>query len=173
MPALRKTGPYIYPTWLPKLLAGLDSCEWKIWFQVHHDGKSWDKLPSDFNLTRYNLEHTELVRFCTEEYEQRGFTVTVEAQKQFELFLENGTISGKSDIVAWRDDEAVIVDAKAAKPNPSQEILNNLLFTAQYTALRPVRPLSRTREGVRVLAASPLGNNADRWIRQAGSSNCR
>ena len=25
----RETGPYIYPTWLPKLLAGLDSCEWK------------------------------------------------------------------------------------------------------------------------------------------------
>ena len=34
MPALRENGPYIYPTWLPKLLAGLDWCEWKIWFQV-------------------------------------------------------------------------------------------------------------------------------------------
>ena len=63
-----------------------------------------------------------MVRLCTEEYEQRGFTVTVEAQNQFKLFLENGTISGKPDIVAWRDDEAVIADAKAAKPNPSHEI---------------------------------------------------
>ena len=52
MATLRQTGPYIYPTWLPKLLAGLDSCEWKIWFQVHHDSRSWDKLPSDFDLTR-------------------------------------------------------------------------------------------------------------------------
>ena len=48
MATLREGGPYIWPTWLPKLLAGLDSCEWKIWFQVHHDGRSWDKLPSDF-----------------------------------------------------------------------------------------------------------------------------
>ena len=122
MATLRESGPYIYPTWLPKLLAGLDSCEWKIWFQVHHDGRSWDKLPNDFDLTRYNLEHTELVRLCTEEYEQRGFTVSVERQNDFRLQLGGATITGRPDIVAWRDDEAVIVDAKAAKPNPSHEI---------------------------------------------------
>ena len=44
MSTLRETGPYIYPTWLPKLLAGLDRCEWKIWFQVQHDGKTWQRL---------------------------------------------------------------------------------------------------------------------------------
>ena len=32
MPQLRESGPYIYPTWLTKLIAGLDRCEWKIWF---------------------------------------------------------------------------------------------------------------------------------------------
>ena len=71
MPQLREGGPYVYPTWLPKLLAGLDRCEWKIWFQVHHDSKTWEKLESDFDLTRYNIEHTELLRLCIEEYEQR------------------------------------------------------------------------------------------------------
>ena len=109
------------PHLAPKLLAGLDSCEWKIWFQVHHDGRSWDKLPSDLDLTHYNLEHTELVRLCTEEYEQRGFTVSVERQNDFRLQLAGATISGRPDIVAWRHDQAVIVDAKAAKPNPSHE----------------------------------------------------
>ena len=129
MATLRETGPYIYPTWLPKLLAGLDSCEWKIWFQVHHDSRSWDKLPSDFDLTRYNLEHTELVRLCTEEYEQRGFTVSVERQNDFRLQVDGATISGRPDIVAWQDDETVIVDAKAAKPNPSHEIQVMLYMT--------------------------------------------
>ena len=80
MPQLSEGGPYVYPTWLPKLLAGLDRGEWKIWFQVHHDGKTWDKLESDFDLTRYNIEHTELLRLCTEEYKGRGFTVTVSAR---------------------------------------------------------------------------------------------
>ena len=96
MAILRETGPYIYPTWLPKLLAGLDRCEWKIWFQVHHDSRSWDKLPSDFDLTRYNLEHTELVCLCTEEYEQRGFTVSVERQNGFRLKLAGIYGGGKS-----------------------------------------------------------------------------
>ena len=129
MATLRDGGPYIYPTWLPKLLAGLDSCEWKIRFQVHHDSRSWDKLPSDFDLTRYNLEHTELVRICTEEYLQRGFTVSVESQNDFRLQVAGATISGRPDIVAWRDDQAVIVDAKAAKPNPSHEIQVMLYMT--------------------------------------------
>ena len=122
MPALRDNGPYIYPTWLPKLLAGLDRCEWKVWFQVHHDGRTWQKLDSGFNLTRYNIEHTELLRLCTEEYEQRGYTVTVERQNDFRLNLAGATISGRPDLVASRDEETIIVDVKAAKPNPSHEI---------------------------------------------------
>ena len=122
MPQLRDSGPYIYPTWLPKLLAGLDRCEWKVWFQVQHDGKTWQKLDSGFNLTRYNIEHTELLRLCTEEYEGRGFTVTVERQNDFRLNLEGATISGRPDLVASRDEETIIVDVKAAKPNPSHEI---------------------------------------------------
>ena len=122
MPALRDSGPYIYPAWLPKLLAGLDRCEWKIWFQVHHDGRTWQKLDSDFNLARYNIEHTELLRLCTEEYEQRGYTVTVERQNDFRLNRDWVTISGRPDLVASRDEETLIVDVKAAKPNLSHEI---------------------------------------------------
>ena len=95
-PNYEENGPYIYPTWLPKLLAGLDRCEWKIWFQVHHDGRPWQKLDSDFNLTRYNIEHTELLRLCTEEHEQPGYTVTVERENDFRLRLEGSTISGRT-----------------------------------------------------------------------------
>ena len=101
----------------------------EIWFQVQHDGKTWQKLDSDFNLARYNIEHTELLRLCTEEYEQRGFTVTVERQNDFRLNRDWVTISGRPDLVASRDDEAVIVDVKAAKPNPSHEI-QVMLYTA-------------------------------------------
>ena len=145
---LREGGPYIYPTWLPKLLADLDSCEWKIWFQVHHDGKSWDKLASDFNLTRYNIEHTDLVRLCTEEYEQRGFTVSVERQNDFRLQLSGATISGRPDIVAWRDDQAVIVAAKAATPKPSHEIQVMLYMTCLPLINPKLQELKLPRRGV-------------------------
>ena len=69
------------------------------------------------------------MRLCTEEYEQRGFTVSVERQNDFRLQVASATISGRPDIVAWRDDQAVIVDAKAAKPNPSHEIQVMLYMT--------------------------------------------
>ena len=64
----------------------------------------WNVLPpllkSDFDLTRYNIEHAELLRLCTEEYEQRGFTVCVERQNDFRLQVAGATISGRHDIVA-------------------------------------------------------------------------
>ena len=38
MPVLRENGPFIFPSWLPKLLTGIDRCEWKAWFQGQHVG---------------------------------------------------------------------------------------------------------------------------------------
>ena len=72
MTVLRENGPFIFPSWLPKLLAGINRCEWRVWFQVQHDGKSWQKRQDDSGLARYNMEHTELLRLAVEEYEQRG-----------------------------------------------------------------------------------------------------
>ena len=46
----------------------------------------------------------------------------MERQNDFRLNLAGATISGRPDLVASRDDEAVIVDIKAAKPNLSHEI---------------------------------------------------
>ena len=55
--------------------------------------------------------------------------MSVKRQNDFRLQVAGATISGRPDIVAWRDDEAVIVDAKAAKPNPSHEIQVMLYMT--------------------------------------------
>ena len=38
MPTRRKF-PYIWTTWLPRLLTGENSCEWAAWFKAHHE--SW------------------------------------------------------------------------------------------------------------------------------------
>ena len=45
--AQRREHPYIWTTWLPRLLTGENSCEWAIWFKAHH--QNWAKVPSDFN----------------------------------------------------------------------------------------------------------------------------
>ena len=34
----RRDQPYIWTTWLPKLLTGENSCEWAIWFKANYQG---------------------------------------------------------------------------------------------------------------------------------------
>ena len=43
----RYNGPYVWVTWLPRLLAGESSCEWASWFKAQHEGDSWARIPSD------------------------------------------------------------------------------------------------------------------------------
>ena len=50
------------------------------------------------------------------QYEERGYKVTLESQNSFRLHLAGATISGRADVLATRDDELVIIDAKAAQP---------------------------------------------------------
>ena len=122
MPALRDNGPYIHPSWLPRLLIGMDHCEHKIWFQSHHDGRSWTRVVSDFDSVTYNLRHTDLMKRCDQEYEQRGYSVTLENQNEFRISLAGSTVSGRMDLVATRDQELVIIDAKAAKPSEAHAV---------------------------------------------------
>ena len=37
----QRDHPYIWTTWLPKLLTGESLCEWSVWFKAHY--KAWSK----------------------------------------------------------------------------------------------------------------------------------
>jgi len=45
----RRDMPYIWITWLTKLLVGENSCEWAAWFRANHECRSYDKVPSPFD----------------------------------------------------------------------------------------------------------------------------
>ena len=77
MARLRDGGPYIWATWLTKLLAGEDSCEWSSWFKSQYDSKSWEKAPSGFDLAQWQIRHTDLLHRCAEDYRQQGYAVTL------------------------------------------------------------------------------------------------
>ena len=51
--------PYIWATWLPRLLTGENSCEWAVWFKAHH--QNWTRTPSEFNQAQWMLNHTALL----------------------------------------------------------------------------------------------------------------
>ena len=81
-----------------------------------------DQAGERFDLARYNLRHTELLRQCAQEYLERGYLVTVERQNEFWIHLAGATISGRADVLATRDDQLVIIDTKAARPSQAHEI---------------------------------------------------
>ena len=60
--AQTRESPYIWVTWLTKLLVGENSCEWAAWFHAHHESWSYDKVPSNFDANEWQMKHTALLK---------------------------------------------------------------------------------------------------------------
>jgi len=115
--AIRREHPYIWATWLPRLLTGENSCEWAVWFKAHH--RDWTRQTSDFDQAQWLLDHTSLVNERIRNWEVGGFDVDVERQNNFALHGRTATLAGRPDIIARREDNGVIVDAKTGHESPS------------------------------------------------------
>jgi len=136
---VRRTEPYIWVTWLTRLLAGESTCEWSAWYRAHH--KEYDKLPIDFNLARWTVDHNELVNARREELLDEGFQVHVEDENAFKRKGKTGiVVSGKPDILAIRDGRGVIEDCKTGRPRTSDQ-----LQVLVYLLLLPIKN-SRTAD---------------------------
>ena len=83
--ALLRDSPYIWVTWLTKLLAGENSCEWAAWFRSQHEGWSWERVTGAFDLVGWQLKHTAGINENREHWEERGYTVFTEHQNRFTL----------------------------------------------------------------------------------------
>lgn len=128
--ATKRDNPYIWATWLTKLLSGESQCEWSAWFRAHH--KEYDRLPTDLDVAAWTLEHGELVRARREHLLAEGWDVFVEDDNAFKRVGKTGIIvSGKPDLVAFRDGRGVIEDCKTGRPRTSdtaQVLVYLLLF---------------------------------------------
>ena len=120
MPAARRKHPYIWATWLPRLLTGENSCEWAIWFKAHY--ADWTRQPSNFDQAKWMLAHTALLNQRRANWEVGGYDVDVEAQNRFELRGRTATLAGRPDIIAHRENDVVIVDAKTGNDSPSHAV---------------------------------------------------
>jgi hypothetical protein len=128
--ATRRENPYIWVTWLTKLLSGESQCEWSAWFRAHH--KEYDRLPTDLDVAAWTLEHGQLVRTRREQLLAEGYEVFVEDDNAFKRVGKTGIIvSGKPDLVAFRDGNGIIEDCKTGRPRTSdtaQVLVYLLLF---------------------------------------------
>ena len=118
----RGEGPYIWITWLTRLLAGESICEWASWFKAQHEGDSWAREPSSFNMARWQVGHTDMLRWCAREYRLAGYTVNLEGQNSITLRGKAATVAGKPDLVVQREQEVKVIDIKTGRPKASDEI---------------------------------------------------
>ncbi len=127
MPRLRE-HPYIWATWLAKLLAGEAHCQWAGWFRAHYQDLA--RPPSDFDNAQWILNHTALVNRERESGESLGYTVYVENQNSFRPRGRYATLAGKPDLIAVKSADAVIIDAKTGRPSPHHAVQ---VMIYQYT----------------------------------------
>ena len=138
----RTTGPYVWVTWLPRLLSGESSCEWASWFKAQHEGWSWSRMPSDFDQAGWLMNHTALLNQQRQRWEQQGYTVLTEGQNSFTLRGSSAVLAGKPDLVARRRDQATVIDAKTGRPSPAHTAQVLLYMYALPRALERYRGLS-------------------------------
>lgn len=115
-----RSSPYVWVTWITKLLAGECSCEWASWFKAHY--QNYERVPDDFDQVTWQMEHAELLRKTRDKLDEEGYKVSVESQNAFVLRGQIGTLAGKPDLIALDGDVGLILDAKTGQPKASDRI---------------------------------------------------
>lgn len=137
MSTARRTGkPYIWVTWLAKLLGG-NECVWSAWFKAHFKYDKYEEQAAD--LVRWNRDHTKLMAARRLELERDGWTVTVEDDNSFKLEGDSAVVAGKMDLVAVKGDRVLVVDGKTGRERDS-DMWQILLYLFALPKSRPDLP---------------------------------
>ena len=147
-----RTNPYLYVTWIPRYLTGEKSCLYAAWFKANY--RDYQKMPSDFDSAKWNMEHTDLMNELIDSLEEQNCQVFIESQNSFRVESPRSgvVISGKSDVVAVHPDgRTMVYDAKTG-----QESASHIVQVQLYMYLLPKAQIERWRglkfEGVVVYA---------------------
>ena len=108
-----------------------------IWFKAHY--ADWTRQPSNFDQAKWMLAHTALLNERRANWEVGGSDVDVEARNRFELRGRTATLAGKPDIIAYRADAVVVVDAKTGHDSPSHAVQVMIYLYAVPRALQRYR----------------------------------
>lgn len=109
--------PFVWPSWLTKLLAGEAQCYFQLWFKSHYQ---YDKIEdATFNLAMWTEQHNELVNARARALREQGYLVTLEDTNAFKMKGRTALLSGKPDLIARRVGETVVSDGKTGKQKNS------------------------------------------------------
>ena len=114
-----RAEPYVWVSWITKLLAGESSCVWSAWLRAHYQTA---KAPNGFDMGTWQMDHSAMLRKTAADHEKEGYRVHTESQNMFALKGKTGTLSGKPDVVAVKDMEGWVVDTKTGSPKASDRV---------------------------------------------------
>lgn len=118
--ATRRRTPYVWASWITKLLTGENQCSWVAWFRAHY---RYNKLPRDADLAAWTVEHGEMVSECCLSLTAKGYKAFREVQNSFNLVGRSGAVlSGKPDLVAVQSSEVCVIDCKTGTPRHSDQL---------------------------------------------------
>jgi CRISPR/Cas system-associated exonuclease Cas4 (RecB family) len=126
VPYESKSTPTVWITWLSKLMADELQCHWSAWFRSHY---TYEKLPSNFDSSRWKARHRSLLDERVAWLESEGYRVYLEGENWFGVpgRQYSITVSGKPDIVAICGDQAWVEDRKTGRPK-SSDLFQVLLY---------------------------------------------
>ena len=129
-----RTSTYLYATWISRYLTGDKSCLWACWFKGNYRG--YDRMPSDFDSARWNMEHTDLLNELVAELEEQGCELFIERQNSFrvESTRSGAVVGAKPDLIAiFPDGRTVVYDVKTG-----QESASHIVQVQLYMYLLPL-----------------------------------
>ena len=136
--SLPRSSPYVWTTWLSKLLVGDQSCEWATWFRTHHE--RYEKAPSSFNAASWKMAHTALLDRKYRQLVEANHSVSIEGQNKFSLRGRCATLGGKPDLIGLNG-SGTICDVKTGQPKPSDHAQVMIYMWAVPRALPKYRGL--------------------------------
>lgn len=143
----RSTGLYVYVTWLSRAMAGEASCLYPFWFKAHF------KTPSkrSCDLDAWNADHSVMVHTVATEYRDAGYEVWVEKQNDLSVIGKGGAkLQGFADIIAVKDDTAIIIDCKTGVPKAFHTLQVRLyMYLLHHSKTHPARNCRRILGAVR------------------------
>lgn len=135
---VRRASPYVWTTWLSKLLVGDQSCEWATWFRTRHE--RYEKAPSSFDAAGWKMAHTALLDRKYRQLVEANHSVSIEGQNKFSLKGTCATLGGKPDLIGLNG-SGTIYDVKTGQPKPSDQAQVMVYMWAVPRALPKYRGL--------------------------------
>jgi len=114
----KRDKPYLWATWVSKVMAGSCLCHWSLWMKAHYkDLEIIDRVTkADDRVKDWTADHVKLLSETKVEYESKGWTCFTEDQTAFCMIGKTGiSVAGKCDLVCVRGNEVIVLDVKTGK----------------------------------------------------------